>query len=208
MAKKEKFDYFSALERHITFASDEAHLLIEILENFDPDTLLTKVAQMHEIENAADQQNHELFTHVAMEFLTPLEREDIVELAHRLDDIADYIDDVTQQLYMFNIREVHPPALETARLIERATIALGVALKEFRNFKKSRVFNTHVIEVNSIEEEADQIYFNTLRDLYSNYTDQPVFIMAWSNIFLRMERCVDACENVVDLLGTIILKNS
>ncbi|MCL1846939.1 MAG: DUF47 family protein [Coriobacteriia bacterium] len=208
MAKREKFDYFSALERHAGFSSQEARLLVEVLENFDPENLLEKVDAMHEIENAADQQNHELFTHIATEFLTPIEREDIAELALRIDDIADYIDDVTQQLYMYNIQELYPPALEIAILIERATLALVEALKEFRNFRKSRAFTSHVIEVNSIEEEADKIYFRTIRDLYSNHTEQPVFIMAWSSIFLRMERCIDSCENVVDMLGTIILKNS
>jgi len=203
-----KFDFFTAFENQAKSANEEARMLIDVFKEFDPQTLLVRVDAMHEIENAADQQNHEIFTHVATEFLPPLEREDIVELAHRLDDIVDYIDDVVQQMYMFNILELHPNALEIAQLIEKATMALAVALKEFRNFRKSKVLNDHVIQVNNIEEEADALYFQTLRDLYTNHTDTPVYIMAWSNIFLRMERCIDACENVVDMLGTVILKNS
>jgi len=203
-----KFDFFTAFESQGKYANDEAQLLLDELKDFNPDTLLARVEAMHEIENAADQQNHELFTNVATVFLPPLEREDIVELAQRLDDIVDYIDDVMQQLYMFNIQKLHPNALEVAQLIVRATDALFVALKEFRNFRKSKVLTEHVIQVNNIEEEADALYFRVIRDLYINHTDDPVFILAWSNIFQRMERCIDTCENVGDMLGTIILKNS
>ena len=187
-------------------------MLVEVLNHFDPETLMEKVAAMHAIENAADEQNHEIFQNVVTEFLTPIEREDIVELAHRLDDIADYIDDVVQQLYMFDIREIYSEAIKMAELIVRATAALVAALQEFRNFRKAKgktgTFHSHVVGVNDIEEEADRLYLLSIRDLYSNHTDQPVYIMAWSNIFMRMERCIDACENVVDMLGTIVLKNS
>jgi len=59
-----------------------------------------------------------------------------------------------------------------------------------------------------MEEEADKLYSRTIRDMYKNYTDNPVFIMAWSSIFLRLERCIDACENVTDMMATIVLKNT
>ncbi|MCL1891469.1 MAG: DUF47 family protein [Coriobacteriia bacterium] len=206
---REKFDYFEALEQQGRFARDVAHMLVEILTNFDPDTLLEMGEAAHEIENAADQKNHEIFTHVATEFLTPLEREDIVEIAHSLDDIVDYVDDVVQQLYMYDIKELHVHAVAFAELIEKAAIALVGALKEFRNFRKAKLsLESSIIEVNNLEEEADKLYFDSIRDLYTNHTDDPVYIMAWSNVFLRMERCIDSCENAVDMMGTITLKNS
>ena len=208
MVFKEKFDYFDALKRQGDLAHEEALLLIDVLENFDPETLLERAEAIHAIENAADQQNHELFTHVATEFLTPIDREDIAEMAHRLDDIVDYIDDVVQQLYMYNIEEIFAPAFEMAEIIEKATIALVECLKEFHNFKKSKLLAGLIIEVNNLEEKADQIYFRTIRELYTKYTDDPVFIMAWSSIFMRLERCTDACENVADMMGTIALKNT
>ena len=205
---REKFDYFDALKQQGSFAHEEALMLIEVLRNFDPAELPSMTEAVHEIENAADQQVHELFTHIATEFLTPIDREDIAEIAQRLDDIVDYIDDVVQQLYMFNIQEVFQPAFEMADLIEKATTALVEALKEFRNFKKSKLLSDRIIFVNDLEEEADKLYLQTIRDLYVNYADNPVFILAWSNMFLRMERCIDACENVTDIMSTITLKNT
>ena len=205
---KEKFDYFRALERLGEFASQEAHLLVKILEEFDSATLLQRVGEMHEIENAADGQLHELFTHIATEFLTPIEREDIAEIAYRLDDVVDYIDDVVQQLYMYDIQEVYPPTLEMAALIIKATDALSDCLTEFRNFKKSKLLNDKIILVNDLEDEADKMYLLTNRDLFKNYVDTPVFIMSWNSIFVRMERCIDACESATDIMATVALKNS
>ena len=204
----EKYDYFRSMEHQGEYAREEAQMLVELLNEFDPETLPEKVTAMHEIENAADLQNHELFTHIATEFLTPLDREDIAEIAHRLDDIVDYIEDIPQQLYMFDVQEIFPQAQEMAKIIERATIALVGALHEFRHFKKSSAFATRIIEVNDLEEEADKLYIESIRNLYRNYADNPVYIMAWSSIFVRMERCLDACENVCDMMATIVLKNS
>jgi len=203
-----KYDYFEALERQGAFAHQEALMLIEILKDFDAAELPAKVAAIHEIENAADELNHEIFTRIATEFLTPIDREDIAEMALRLDDIVDYVEDVVQQLHMYNIQDIHPPAFEMAELIEKSTAALVGSLKEFRNFKKSKALAERVIDVNALEEEADRLYFRTIRDLHMNYVDRPVFIIAWSNLFQRMERCIDACENVSDMMRTVALKNT
>jgi len=208
MIFKEKFDYFVALEHLGEFATQEAHLLVEILNNFDPETLLERVGEMHQIENAADEQLHELFTHIATEFLTPIEREDIAEIAYRLDDVVDYIDDVVQQMYMYDVQEVYKPAFDMADLIIKATDALRDCLTEFRNFKKSKTLIDRIILVNDLEDEADKFYLQMNRDLFKNYVETPVFILAWNNIFLRMERCIDACESATDIMATVALKNS
>ncbi|MDR1183860.1 MAG: DUF47 family protein [Coriobacteriales bacterium] len=205
---KVKFDYFNALERQGEYACEEARKLVDILRDFDPSTLPEHLDAMHEIENAADNQNHEIFTRLAREFITPIDREDIIEMAHRLDDIVDYTEDVLQQIYMYDIQTLYEKALPMAVLMERASTALYGALGEFRNFKKSAVLAERVIEVNNFEEEADKLYTDSIRDLYKNYADNPLYILTWSNVFSRMERCIDACENVADMMATILLKNN
>ncbi|MDR1712543.1 MAG: DUF47 family protein [Coriobacteriales bacterium] len=204
---KEKFDYFDALVNQVNYSCQEARMLVDAFRDFQRDRLPEQLAAMHELENAADEQTHALFTHLAREFITPIDREDIIEMAHRLDDIADYIEDVLQQIYMFDVHELYEQALPMAVLIERAATALHGALQEFRNFKKGEMAE-HIIAVNNFEEEADKLYIESIHDLYQNHVDNPVHILKWSNIFLRMERCVDACENVADMMGTIIVKNS
>ena len=205
---KVRYDYFDALIAQGELAVKEARMLVDALKDFKPDEILAVCAAIHEVEKQADKGTHALFTHIATEFLTPIDREDIAEIALRLDDVVDYIDDVAQQLYMYNAQVIYPPATDMAELIVKVTAALVEVLKEFRNFKKSRDLEKYIIDVNDLEEEADRVYFRSIRDLYQNYADNPVFIMAWSNIFLSLERCVDACENVTDMISTAVLKNS
>jgi predicted phosphate transport protein (TIGR00153 family) len=205
---KVRFDYFDALARQGEYGCEEARKLVDVLRDFDPETVPEHLEVMHRIENAADEQNHQIFTHIAKEFITPIDREDIIEVAHRLDDIVDYTEDVLQQMYMYDIRTLYEKALPMALLMERAATALYGALGEFRNFRKSSLLSQKVIEVNDYEEEADKLYTESIRDLYQNHRDDPVYIMTWSNVFSRMERCIDACENVADMLVTILLKNN
>ncbi|MDR1421977.1 MAG: DUF47 family protein [Coriobacteriales bacterium] len=205
---KARFDYFDALAQQGEYSCQEARMLLEFVQEFNPADAKQNSWAMHEIENAADMQTHELFLHLAREFITPIDREDIIEMTHRLDDIVDYIEDVSQQLYMYDVRTLHPNMLKMVELIVLTTETLHSALKEFRNFKAKGTLGELIIEVNDIEEEADSLFLLSMRDLYRNHTDDPVFIMIWSNMFARMERVVDACENVADMMSTIVLKNS
>jgi predicted phosphate transport protein (TIGR00153 family) len=205
---KARYDYFDALARQGEYACEEARKLVDVLRDFDPQAVPEQLVAMHVIENAADEQNHQIFTHLAKEFITPIDREDIIEMAQRLDDIVDYTGDVLQQSYMYDVPELNEKALPMAVLMERSTTALYEALGEFRNFKKSGPLAEKIIAVNNYEEEADHLYTDSIRDLYKNHVDDPLYILMWSNVFSRMERCTDACENVADMMATIILKNN
>jgi len=109
---------------------------------------------------------------------------------------------------MYDIKEIYEPAFAMAELIAKATAALSEVLKEFRSFKKSKTLSEKIIVVNDLEDEADMLYFRSIRELYTGYTDTPVFIMAWNNMFLHMERCIDACESATDIMAAVALKNS
>ncbi|MDR0888470.1 MAG: DUF47 family protein [Coriobacteriales bacterium] len=208
MPQKHKFNYFDAFERQIAYACKEADFLHRIFREFKIEDVPENQVAMHEIENAADGENHEIFQHLALEFVTPIDREDIIELANHLDDIIDYIEDVMQRLYMFNITYIPREAVEMAVLIEKSVSALQAALKDFRNFKKSKTLDQLLINVNDYEEEADRLYLDAIRGLYTDHTDDPIYVLGWNNIFSHMEKCCDACENTATAMGTIIMKNS
>ncbi|MDR2672043.1 MAG: DUF47 family protein [Coriobacteriales bacterium] len=205
---KIRFNYFDAFERMAEYACKEAELLHQIYRDFSPETVVGNLAKMHDIENRADGENHEIYKHLANEFVTPIEREDIITLAQDLDNIVDYIEDVVQRLYMFNVQHIPQAAIDMVVLIEKSTTTLLAALKDFRNFKKSKTLERLLISVNDYEEEADKTYLEAIRDLYLNHTDDPVYILAWNNLYTRMEKCVDTCENTATVISTIIMKNS
>ena len=204
-----KFDYFVAFEKQARLATEEAKILIEAIEGFkDCEGLEDIMQRAHAIENEGDEICHEIFTAIATDFITPIEREDIMSLTLFLDDILDYIEDVMQRFYMYDIETMHDSAFEFAQIIEKSCHAIEAAMEDFRNFKKSKNFRQRIIEINSFEEDADALYMRIIRDMHIKDKDDPLKILVWSQIFARMERCTDACEHTADTMRTVMLKNS
>ncbi|NTU89752.1 MAG: DUF47 family protein, partial [Actinobacteria bacterium] len=100
-----------------------------------------------------------------------------------------------------------PEALEMVAIIAKSTEALRQALIEFPKFKKSKTIHQHLVDVNTYEEEADRLYIETMRKLYTTVED-PIVILAWTKTFDRLERCCDSCERAADIINTIIMKNT
>ena len=90
----------------------------------------------HELEHEGDEINHAIFKTVATDFITPIEREDIINMSQYLDNIIDYIEDVMQRFYMYDVHFIHHDALEFAHLIKKSCEALDKAMVDFRNFKE------------------------------------------------------------------------
>lgn len=208
MPRRSRFDYFAAFERISAYAEEEADMLRGLLTDFDPALLPEQLRRMHEMENAADQVNHDVFTSIVTEFITPIDREDIIELTQELDTVVDRIEAVLQHIYMLNIQVIDvPEALEMVCIIEKSTKSLRQALIEFPNYKRSKTLHDHLVNVNTFEEEADAVYLETLHRLYVEDGD-PVRLAAWAELFDRLERSCDSCEHAADVITTIIMKNS
>ncbi|MEG0791403.1 MAG: DUF47 family protein, partial [Gordonibacter sp.] len=207
MAKKHKFDYFDQFEKLSELTVKEADLLIEAIKGFTAAGDLRSIMERaHEIEHEGDEINHAIFQTVATDFITPIEREDIIELAQYLDNIIDYIEDVMQRFYMYDIHVMHEDALEFARLIKKSCEALDKAMEDFRNFKKSKTFKQLIIDVNTYEEEADQLFLKVIRKLHTQDRENSMRVLVWTQIFDRMEKCCDSCEHTADSMSTILLK--
>lgn len=208
MAKGSKFDYFDAFEQQVDIAAEMADVLIEAIEGFktaeDVRDILSKA---HEIENRGDEVNHQIRVSVAADFITPIEREDIVELAQDLDDVTDMIEGVLQRFYMFDVHFMHPKAIEFAHIIKKSLKALRKSMASFRNFKKVKKIRAMVEDVNTLEEQADVLYMETIRELYTVDAENAVRVEVWSRLFDRLEGICDACATVADTMSIIVMKN-
>ena len=208
MAKKNKFNYFDAFEKQVDIASEVADVLIEAIEGFTTaEELEPLLERAHEIENRGDDVNHDIMSSVAADFITPIEREDIIELAQDLDEIIDMIEGIIQYFYMYDIHFMHPQAIEFARIIKKQLKALNKSMDTFREFKKVKKIRAMVEDVNELEEQADALYLKTIRQLYTVDVENAVRVEVWSRLFDRLEATCDACETVADALSSITLKN-
>ena len=208
MAKKNKFNYFDAFQQQVDVASQMADVLIKAIESFtSAEELGPLLKEAHAIEHQGDLVNHEIRTYVSTDFITPIERGDIVELAQRLDDVTDNIEGIIQRFYMFNVLEMHPQAIEFANTIKKSLKALSKSMDSFREFKKVKKIRAMVQDVNDLEEQADGMYVEVIRSLYIQDVDRAVHVEIWSRLFDRLEGAVDSCKEVADTMSTIMLKN-
>lgn len=206
MARKEN-DYFKTFVKLLDYSCDAARLLIDVMTDYHPEDLELRMIEMHEIEHRADIEKHQMMERLAKEFITPIEREDIIDMAHQIDNVTDAIEDVLMRLYMFNITVIRKDALDVALIIEQSCKELRKALEEFGNFRKSKTLHKHIVEVNRLEEVGDKLYTEATRRLYIGDMS-PVAVSAWTHVFHILEKACDSCEDVSDIIERVLMTNS
>ena len=207
MAKIQDSFYFENFLACADCACQAAYLLEKAMKDFDPGVISEKLDEIHAVEHAGDEKKHELINVLARAFITPIEREDILLLSQNIDEVTDKIEDVLLRVYCNNVQKIRPEALELSRLVIRCCEEAKLMAQEFADFKRSKGLRDHIIRINTLEEEADQQFINSMRTLHTTCTD-PIEIIVWREIFLYLEKCVDACEHVADTVESVVMKNS
>jgi len=207
MANSRDFNYFKAFIDLAEGSLKASAMLSAILHDFNVATLEEKVKEMHVVEHNADQQRHEIMNRLVKEFLPPIEREDIISLADNIDDVIDSIEDVLIGIDMYNVKAIRPEIVRFTEIITDCCKSMSAALAEFEHFKRSHTLHAAIVEVNRLEEVADRLYINGVRDLYRN-TKDPIELMIWTEIYLLLEKCCDSCEKVANDIENIVMKNS
>ena len=162
---------------------------------------------MHAIEHEADMLKHDMMERLGREFMTPIELEDLVALSQELDNVVDCIDDVMQRVYIHNITAMRDDVGEFTALLVRCVEALCGAVGELSNFRKSETIRPAIVDVNSLESEADALYLKAMRRLYTTERD-PITVLSWTHLYEGLENCFDACEHASDVIESVIMKNS
>ena len=189
------------------YCCQAANLLNETMNNFKVDQLQEDIEKMHFIEHSGDQTRHVVIENLAKEFITNIEREDIMAITEQIDDVTDTIEDVLLRMYMCNVTSPREYALKMSAIIVKCCDSLKKALEEFQNFRKSDHLHDLIVEINHLEEEGDELFTQATRDLYLNCNDVKE-IMAWDNIYHYLEKCCDNCEEVANLMEDVKMKNS
>jgi len=205
MAKK-TFDYFDMFVQMGEISKEAAIFLHESLKDYKNDEESLK--KMHEIEHLGDRLHHKLDDEINRSFITPIEREDIIDLGNAIDDFTDSLEDVIVKLYMLNIETLRPEALEFCDIILESSEKAILALTELKNLKKTNNINDAIVEINNCEEKGDRIFHRAVRRLFTESVNDPVELIRWREIFDMLEACLDAVENLGDIIGAVVVKNS
>ncbi|MGN0026982.1 MAG: DUF47 domain-containing protein, partial [Clostridium sp.] len=205
MLGKKENNYFNMLAELVDYSCEAANLLQNTLVNFNINEIEERIHEMHNIEHEADVKKHDMMNKLAKEFITPIERGDIIDIAHYIDNVTDDIEEVLTRIYMYNIREIKKEAIDFSNIIINNCNGLKKIMREFYNYKKSAEIQKLIININDLEEEGDRLYFSTLRNLYTTSKD-PIELMTWTDTLKYFEKCCDACESVANLVESVIMK--
>lgn len=205
--KKEEYNYFDEFANNSKYIVESAEILKETLGNYSQEKLKENITRVHKLENDADKALHRMREYLIKDFLPPIDREDIVLIGHRLDDIEDYIDEILINLNILDISTVRNDALEFTDLLIECAHSVKDALENFKNFKKADIVKEKSIAINVLEEKADRLYEKAMKNLYKEEKN-PIEIIKWTTIYNCLENTTDACERVADCLEDIVMKNS
>ena len=207
MARKKQYDYFHTMELLAKNAHSGAEHLEKIIKNYNPATLESDSAIIHQLEKENDALIDELTNELYDAFITPIDREDILIISERLDNIIDGINAMTYLFENLVVTEIRPGAEIFAEHVNHAVKGVHFAILEFPKFKNSKKMKQLILEVNQIESEADLLYSRLKHELFSNEKD-PIEIIKWKEILDRFEQIVNECEISVDVIDGMIIKNT
>lgn len=205
--KKTSYSYFAFFCEMIDCACQASTALNNTFSDYQPKNLRQEADVIHEIEHAADLKKHDMMSQLLREFLPPIDREDIVNISHVLDEIVDLIEEVVLCLYMNDIQKCRPDVQPMVALIVNQCEELQKLMAEFENYKKSDKLLQSIIVINTLEEEGDRLYLEAMRNLKLTCSD-PFEMIAWRDIYSSLEDCSDACEKVADAVEEVVMKNT
>lgn len=199
--KDEKF--FELFTKGIQISSSAAKELRALMDELSsPDK---RLANLTKLEHEGDTIAHNLMDYTNKMFITPLDREDIFSITREIDNVTDDIDATGHRFYMYYIDK---PTNEAIALLDNLVIAteeLVSIVAELKTLHKSSAMIDKIIHVNTIENEADQIYRRAIRSLFENPSDV-LFVTKWTHIYKYIEDSIDACEKLANEIWGVVAK--
>ena len=180
-------------------------MLKEVVTEPDFDRRAAIIAKIEDLEHVNDDLTHKVFTELGRNFITPFDREDIHYLATSLDDICDYIFASAKKINFYKVNPNDQGIQKMADLIDQACIQVRNAVNELRNMKDMRKITDALVKVNSIENQADDIFDMSIDRLFETEPDAKEVIKK-REIYQVMEIVTDKCEDAANVIESIIIK--
>jgi uncharacterized protein len=193
------FELFDQLAAHLATTAK----MLDVLFG-DASNVGDHVRAIKDVEHKADLLTATISQRIDKSFITPIDREDIHTLASRLDDVIDLIDGASRRFEMLHISEVHPRAKMLTNVLCRAGNEIQIAVSQMR---KPPLVNQHVALIKHLEEEGDAIYHEAVGALFAGKPD-PIEVIKWKEMYDTLERAIDSCMGVAQVLQSISLKNA
>jgi uncharacterized protein len=198
------FDFFALFDAHIKKTIEAAEKLVTLTQSKKKWEEISNEIKF--LEREADNITHSCHESLHNTFITPIERTSIFNLMNRLDDIIDDIYGLSMRFSMYDVEEMRPEAKELSSIILQCTREIAVALADLPNLKNTQTIQSKCVAVRKFESEADMIFRNALTKLFRE--EKAIVIIKWKEIYERLEKTVDRCEDVVGVIESILIESA
>jgi predicted phosphate transport protein (TIGR00153 family) len=195
-------EFFDLFEESATNSVRAADLLHQMLASYPERADLARDILI--AEQDGDRITHAIVQRLNQTFVTPIDREDILELASAMDDIVDFTEEVADYLGLYKIEAPMEQAQHLAQILLAATRQISEAMPRLRTFKD---ISQHTVEINRLENDGDRTVREAIASLFDGGID-PMVVIRWKDIFERLEEAIDATERVANILEGIVIKNA
>jgi uncharacterized protein len=197
--------FFELFEKVADNVAKMGSVLKDIVAEPDFDKRAALISQAEDIEHANDELTHSIFTELGRNFITPFDREDIHLLATALDDVVDYIYASAKKINFYRVNPNDIGMQKMAELIEQGALHVRTAVVELRDMKNMRNITEALVKINSIENQADDIFDMSIERLFATEPDAKEVIKK-REIYQVMEIVTDKCEDASNVIESIIIK--
>jgi uncharacterized protein Yka (UPF0111/DUF47 family) len=197
--------FYSLFEEVADSVAKMGRLLKDVVSEPDYDKRAVLILQLETQEHVNDDFTHRIFTELGRNFITPFDREDIHYLASALDDICDFIYSAAKKINFYKVDPEDPGIRKMAELIEEGSGQICNAVRELRNMRDMRKITDALVKVNSIENQADDIFDLSIERLFETEPDAKELIKK-REIYQIMEIVTDKCEDATNVIESIIIK--
>lgn len=202
-----KIDYFEKLTDLGIKAMSASDMLNRIINEFDYNDMKYLMVEMQEIEHEADIIVHELSKELITQYMLPIRREDIFNIAESIDSIIDCLEVIAQSFYMYAVKDLRHEAKLFANIISESIETINEMLIRFKKAKKLTELKEYIDKLNYLEDKADTIYINSTKELFKE-VDDPIVLSRWEEIIFQLEKCCDICNDISKVISRTFLKNS
>lgn len=196
--------FFELFEQATDICVAGADTLLRMLEDFGQAEMYRK--QISDLEHAGDSIIHQVVDKLNRTFVTPLDPEDIRAIASRLDDVIDFTQASAERLVLYSVTNPLPESLELARVLVAVVHEVKRVIVLLRDFSQRKAIMEHCIEINRLENAGDKIYREALGKLFRQ--GDPMELMRWKEIFDQVEQAIDQCEDLADVIESVVVKQA
>jgi predicted phosphate transport protein (TIGR00153 family) len=199
------FDMFDEMAATLTRAGGK---FLDMLTEFD--SLPARGLDIKQEEENGDAIVEKTLQSLDKTFITPFDREDIHNLATRLDDVLDNLEETAHRFEVFRVDKPTRASIQLASIIKESVQHLEQAIRELRNMKRADEIQKRILQVGQLENEADQLYREVDAALFDDAIprDEILSIIKWRELYAWLEETVDACKEVANVISQIVIKGS